>query len=162
MTDLWPSDLATSTTRSPLTLLREQASLLGLKTRNIVKAGVRRYQAVPPPPAGGFVATAKPAQRYDEPFQYAFFLEAPALDNYTYRLFSAAYNVNLYPVRLSVDQDIALDLHVSDGDDLIAASEEDFKQLLSKILGSQKTRKVINALLSQSTDLVPVSGSSSE
>ncbi len=161
MTDLWPSDLATTTTRSPLTVLKEQASLLGLKTRNIVKAGVRRFQAIPPPPSIGYLTTAKSVPRPDEPFQYAFYLQAPALDNYTYRLFSAAYDVNLYPVRVLVDEDIAAEM-VAGSDEHFANSEEDFKQLLSRILGSQKTRKVINALLSQSTDLVPVSGTSSE
>jgi hypothetical protein len=161
MTDLWPPNLATTTGRSPLTVLKEQASLLGLKTKNIVKAGVRRFPATPPSPSTRFVTPAMPALLHDEPFQYAFFLEAPALDNYAYRLFSAAYNVNLYPVRFSIDQDIASELQAG-GDDLIAASEEEFTRLLRLILGSQKTRNVINALLSQSTDLAPDDNSPSE
>ena len=42
MTDLWPTDFGTVTTRSPLTILKEQAALLGSKTKNIVKASVHK------------------------------------------------------------------------------------------------------------------------
>ena len=41
MIDLWPKDLRTTTMTTPVTILREQASLLGVKTRNIVRAEVR-------------------------------------------------------------------------------------------------------------------------
>jgi hypothetical protein len=154
MIDLWPEDLGTTATASPLTILKEQASLLGAKTKNILKAGVTRYERSPAVISRNVVA-AKSAAVADEPFKYAFYLEAPALDNYTYRLFTAAYDVNLYPVRLAVDDDIASELGTFSGLDLIASDEEEFKQLLSKILASQKTRKVVNAILSQSTDSAP-------
>ena len=41
MVDLWPEDIAVYTKlRSPATILREQASLLGDRTQNLVEADV--------------------------------------------------------------------------------------------------------------------------
>ncbi len=153
--NLWPQDLAANTTRSPLTILKEQASLLGYQTRNIVTAGVSRYSVGMRVIAGGDDNTKMISRPDSSQFTYAFNIEAPALDNYTYRLFTTTYDVNLFPVRFTLDQDIASELGLSAGESLDAVNEEDFKQKLALILGSQKTRKVINAILSQSTDLTP-------
>jgi hypothetical protein len=42
MTDLWPNDLGLVDIKSPLSILKEQASMLGQKTQMIVKAEVDR------------------------------------------------------------------------------------------------------------------------
>jgi hypothetical protein len=166
MTDLWPTDIGTVTTKSPLTILKEQASLLGAKTKNIVKARVQR---------------TKPAITPVKPFNYEFTLNAPALDNYSYRLFGVAYDVDLYPVRFWVDRAIAEEIGVKPPEELsetgeqkptkkrrinrdeslIARREEKLIEILARILGSQKTRHIIHAILSQSTDLVETDGVSS-
>jgi hypothetical protein len=151
MTDLWPQDLPTTTMTTPLTILREQASLLGTKTKNIVKAAVKRYRSNPLP-SSRHVTSAKPSAPSQELFNYSFNLVAPTLDNYTYRLFTVAYDVNLYPATITVDDDIALELDDLDADELSASDEAEFKDFLSRIIGSQKTRKVISALLSQGAD----------
>jgi hypothetical protein len=144
MIDLWPNDLATVTTRSPLTILKEQASLLGAKTNNIVKANVRD--------ASAYKGVVKP-------FNYNFVITSPALGNYTYRLFTISYDIDLYPVEFIVDDAIALEMEVGQHgapygprDELIARREEEFIKILSRILGSEKTRQVIRAILSHSTD----------
>ncbi len=149
MSDLWPV-LPTMTMTTPVTILREQASLLGTKTRNIVKAEVRRYNRFPAP-VSRHVASAKPAASAQEPFCFSFNLVAPVLGNYTYRLFTVAYDVNLYPATISLDDEIAQEIDAFGGE-LGASNEEEFKEHLSRILRSQKTLKVITALLSQSTD----------
>jgi hypothetical protein len=145
MTDLWPNDLGTVTTKSPLTILKEQASLLGAKTKNIVKAKLQ-----------------KSASNWGVPFNYDFILNAPALDNYSYRLFIIAYDVDLYPVRFFVDDAIAEEMGIKPREVLIATGEEQLIEILARILGSQKTRHVIHAILSQSTDLVEIDGNSSD
>jgi len=146
MTDLWPTDLGTVTTKSPVTILKEQASLLGAKTKNIVKAKVQKTPS--------YIVPAMP-------FNYEFMLHAPALDNYSYRLFVVAYDVDLYPVRFWVNDAIAEEMGIKRGDDLFATGEEQLIEILARILGSQKTRQVIQAILSQSTDLVEIDGVSS-
>ncbi len=46
MNDLWPNDFKIDDIKAPVTLLREQASLLGQKTQNIVEAQVRSLETV--------------------------------------------------------------------------------------------------------------------
>ncbi len=145
MTDLWPNDLATVTMRSPFTILKEQAALLGAKTSNIVKARVQRTHGRPLP-------APSPAFRYD------FLITAPALDNYTYRLFYLDYDVDFYPVRFVMDEAIANELGIVRGQALNAAGEQEFTDILKQIFASQKTRQVIQAILSQAIDLGPVDG----
>jgi hypothetical protein len=144
MTDLWPSDLGTVTTKSPLTVLREQASMLGTKTKNIVKARIVR--ALSQSVSGSL------------PFNYEFLIHAPALDNYSYRLFIIRYDVDLYPVKFELDQAIAEEMAVNREQGLIASGEEEFTQILARIFGSRKTRNVIHAILSQTIDPGPLNG----
>lgn len=40
MVDLWPADIGEPNIRTPVSILREQASLLGEKTNNIVEGQV--------------------------------------------------------------------------------------------------------------------------
>jgi hypothetical protein len=147
MTDLWPSDLDTVTTRAPVTILREQASLLGTKTKYILKAEI--------------AITARQTGRRS--FSYAFFLHAPALDDYRYRVFTIEYDVTLYPVLFQVDHAIAEELGFNfKTGTKSAATEEEFLSILGQILQSNKTRQVIAAILSQSMDRSPQNGDPSE
>ncbi len=47
MTDLWPETIGTVRVKSPVAILREQASLLGQKTQNLVQAQVKGGPADP-------------------------------------------------------------------------------------------------------------------
>jgi hypothetical protein len=143
MIDLWPSEFSTVDQRSPLTILKEQASLLGEKTQNIVIAELEYT-----PPAGGW-------RQNNYPFKYGFVLTCPALGNYRFRLFSIGYDIYMYPVRFDLDSDVAgeilKDTHVELGKDgtFQASYEEEFIEILKRIFSSRKTVQVIRALLSQ-------------
>jgi hypothetical protein len=91
MDNLWPSDIArVDELRSPLTVLKEQASQLGKLTRNIIVAEVQPIKSVNQPRVS-----------------YYFNIVAPALENYRYALFRIEYDiVNMYPVTISIDGDI--------------------------------------------------------
>ena len=153
MSDLLPTDLDTvAATKSPLVILKEQASILGSRTKNIVKAYVRRFP--PAHPALSMQAIApkkKPPQA--EPFNYGFYLQAPALDNYTYHLFTLSFGVDYYPANFTIDDDIAKEINADPAFGIVAVDEEEFIRVLSEVLASQKTRKVIYAIYSQSVDL---------
>jgi hypothetical protein len=145
MIDLWPAELAKVETRGPLTVLKEQASLLGEKTRNIVTAEVAHHHVS--------VSTGKHA---DYPFKLAFSLTSAALGAYRYRLFWIAYGIELYPVHFFVDDELAAelvegtDLVPSEGDGtFLAESEEQFTEILKHIFGARRTLTVIKAMLSQ-------------
>ena len=78
-TDLW-GEIQTQNLRTPVTILKEQAALLGPKTQNIVEAKVV-------------------TQPSNDRFLHAFNLVVPALDFYTYQLFYVVHSIDLYPVQ---------------------------------------------------------------
>jgi hypothetical protein len=120
--DLWPADISVlPELRTPVTILREQASILGEKTNNIVEAEVRSQGD-------------KNSQ-----FIHSFFLLAPALDNYRYQLFTATHKVELYPITINFFQT-----------QFQASNEEKLIEILTKIFADEKTKKVIQALIAQS------------
>jgi hypothetical protein len=131
--------------KSPLSILKEQASMLGPKTQMIVKAEVERgniefYLRSNFIPAADF-----------KKFIYEFYIVAPFL-NYRYRLFSIIHDVDLYPVEFLLDVEIEEEIIGEENQLLRADSESEFIDRLGRILNSDKTKKVIRALLAQSTE----------
>jgi len=98
--DLWPENLTTNRIKSPVTILKEQAALLGQKTRNVVQAQVRSIKSAYP----GYQET--PAEE-ETKLRYEFCILAPALGNYRYKLFTVFHNVDLYPAVFCLDEGIA-------------------------------------------------------
>jgi hypothetical protein len=120
--DFWPVDIGVVNFLTPSAILREQASLLGRKTKNLIEAEV-----VTGPHTDGSI-------------MHQFYLVVPAMD-YSYRLFSVNHGVELYP----------LDIYFGSGPGPFAraASEEEFIGQLKNLLSSEKTKKVIQSLLGQ-------------
>ena len=80
MTDLWPSNIADANLTTPVSLLKQQAALLGDKTRQLVT---------------GEVTT----QTVGSMFVHSFYIVAPTL-NYRYELFRVKHAINFYPIVL--------------------------------------------------------------
>ena len=70
-------------------------------------------------------------------------LRVPALDNYTYRLLEYLQPPELYPGRLQGDA-VPVQIDVQ--------NEQMFVEALRRALGSEETRRVVGALLSQAND----------
>jgi hypothetical protein len=85
-TDLW-GDIQPLAVRTPVSILRQQAALLGNKTQNMVEAKVRSVVE-----AGEFY--------------HSFNLVVPSLDSYTYRLFAVHHGPELYPVTFSRGEEL--------------------------------------------------------
>jgi hypothetical protein len=103
--------------------MREQAALLGRKTKNLVEAKVATSVLL-----GGFTAH--------------FNLVVPALGNYTYELFKVRHGVEPYPVEVPLEiPHPALSLK----------SEEEFVSWLQQTLSSPKTKRIVSNLLAQAT-----------
>ena len=132
--DLWPDELATAERQPPVAILRTQAALLGRKTRNLVIGRVTT-----PSVGQAFFSHLARTQ-----FLYVFQLVAPALNDYTYDLFSIGHGVDLYPVEL--------EFHAAEGTKIESASEEEFIQVLKGVLSAPETKRVIGALLAQSQE----------
>jgi hypothetical protein len=117
-TDLWPAGLGEGMV-TPVSILREQAALLGPKTNQLVKAEV--------------------VTRIEGPtIIHLFQIVVPTMDNYKYELLKVWHDVILYPVTLAWE-----------GMGYSLADESQFRDKLASALGSDRTRKLINALLAQ-------------
>jgi hypothetical protein len=117
-TDLW-GEIEATQIRTPLAILREQAALLGTKTKNLVEAEVN-------------------TSRSGETFNHSLELVVPALDNYTYSLLKISHGVSIYPVTW-----------FSDGKYHRFDTEEEFIKWLGAKLSSTDTKRIVANLLAQ-------------
>jgi hypothetical protein len=140
MVDLWPNDIAAPKKKAPVTILKDQASLLGNKTQGLVLADIKKSDA------DSFYVGKK---LYKKQFVYKFYIVSPALENYRYNLFSMANGIDLYPVLFSVDEDIGQELGLEEDKPLTANSESEFIETIKKLFASKKTIKVVHSILSQ-------------
>ena len=121
MPNLWPGNFGDLTVTPPLTLLREQANHLSQQSKGLLE---------------GLVSTTKDGDN----FVHSFYVVAPSLDNYTYLLFAVNHPVQLYPAQFFTD---------SAEPPLRSASPEQFQEHLKTVLNSERTLRVIRALLAQ-------------
>jgi hypothetical protein len=151
MLDLWPADIGTSTVTPPVAILREQATVLANKTKSLVEGEVTQV-----------------AGPTTEKFFYAFYIVGPALGGYRYRLLTITFPVEMYPVDVvlepeiltHVQAEVAMNIAESALHRLLnqitsakvtAESEEEFKTVLKAVFNAPKTRRVIEAIMAQST-----------
>ncbi len=138
--DLWPTDLPSeSITVTPVAILRQQATLLGNKTKNIVEARIK-------PPM-----TTLP----DGKFYYRFDIMAPCIGDYFYSLFTIFYSIDFYPVTFDIGMVVLEDIAENLGCELdkvkvIANTEEEFIEIAKTVFATNKTRQVVEAILAQS------------
>ncbi len=125
--DFWP-DLDTARPKvTPLSLMKQQAALLGKHTSNLLEGAVFTS-----PGEGGTVL-------------HRFIIRVPTLE-YRYELFMVSQNmVDLYPVRV-VSGPHQVPYH---DDRPVLRTEEDFLQWLKTVLGSDITKRVLGSLLAQ-------------
>jgi hypothetical protein len=85
-------------------------------------------------------------------FNYSFVLIAPALGNYSYSLINFDHPVELYPVKVIVDEEMKASLPEIFPNErtVMAKDEEEFLKIVEAIFSSDRTRSIIRGLLSQS------------
>ncbi|MCI0485707.1 MAG: hypothetical protein L0229_03810 [Blastocatellia bacterium] len=132
--DLWPKSIqALPKELSPVAILRQQASLLGQKTRNLVEGQVETRTA--------------DFQRF---LHHSFYLIAPALDFYKYPLFEVEHLATYwYPLTITM---LPLDARTPDEQvkKIEIDSEEKFMEELKNIFADEETVGVIQKLIAQS------------
>lgn len=142
MIDLWPDNVDKPTIKAPVSILREQATLLGQKTNNVVEATVERVESV-------WWASV------DE-LKYAFLIVAPLLQGYRYRLFIMAHSLEFYPIKMVLETNIYREILQKESefprekDIFLIHPQEEFLKILGMIFGASKTIKVIHSLIAQS------------
>src|SRR5437867_9307579 len=115
--NLWPEDIAVTEAVAPVSILKDQASKLAERTKNLVEARVRNSAR----------------DSYDDDFAYDFELVAPALNNYRYRLFAISHDVQFYPLFIH-------DCEAFDEKDVPVDDEEQFLKVLKVIFSSERTK----------------------
>jgi hypothetical protein len=120
--DFWAHFQQPSSANSPVMQLKEQAALLGDKTGGLVRASVQSNSDGD----GGFTT--------------ALLLWSPYIEGYRYRLLELAYPVGYYPLKIRA------------GDELHEARNQgEFTGLLMKVLSSERTAKIVEAIMAQAT-----------
>jgi hypothetical protein len=134
--DLWPSDVAVTEVLTPLAILRYQAGQLRAKSKGLLEAEVTTET----------VDEDRTAHLYLE-------LVAPALDRYRYRLLHAWHaNDFVYPV--NVQSNVRDEPFLPPGSQPpVAATQEQFLELVGAILSSSKAKSVVQSLIAQSNDV---------
>jgi hypothetical protein len=146
--DLWPDLSNIAPVRTPILVLKEQAALLGQKTKNIVTA------LVVGPKRG--VATPDEDEDYKDGFVLvSFILVAPVLENYHYHLFNIQYSITKpYPVRIFA--------HIQQPMAEKVSSEKQLVEKLKTIFSNRATVTAISAMISQSIALTPIPAGSED
>lgn len=147
MKNLWPQDLESSSINSPLNILNEQAAYLREMTNGKVRVNIDTLGLRDIGTASDKVAKAG--------FKYGFYLVAPALDNYQYRLFVIAHDIEMYPVYILLSSDL-LDQTGLTSDVYRThevGSEDEFIESLAIIFSSDKAKRVIGSLIAQSESI---------
>jgi hypothetical protein len=128
--DLW-GEIAPDLVRTPVAIMREQAALLGAKTKNLVEAAVK-------------------TDVWGQQLVHRFLLVAPTLSNYTYELFKVRHGAGVYPVTVLNESDKPQALSITvEGEEL--ATENEFTRWLGAQLSSDRTKRIVANLLAQVT-----------
>jgi hypothetical protein len=121
--NLWGELPVVEKVRTPLSILREQAAVLGQMSERLLE--------------GEVVVTSTAPERIEAHLN----IVAPTLGGYSATVLSIRHGLDLYPVSLQHALEESVKKSAKDEDSFIAA--------LQQILTSESVRKVISALLTQ-------------
>jgi len=128
--DLWPEFAPAEGDLPPITILKEQASVLGLKLKNLIEAEVETGTT-----------------DYQRFLRHTLVLIAPVLNFYRYKLLEVEHSaIELYPATIKASSgDPANPISSTEAD-----NQDEFKAALKDIFASAETKRVIENLLAQS------------
>ena len=139
--NLWPAEITNDTeVESPVVVLKEQATLLGQTTKNLVEAQV---ESDSDDVTGNFIER---------------FVVYSAVINYRYELFSVQYPFEFYPLTIWWDGYPSTEDYNEDGEPIYIPgrrevdSREWFEQELENIFSNSKTIRIIQAIISRSRE----------
>lgn len=136
--DLWPDDIATDAgLDGPTIVLREQAALLGQKTKNLVEAEVETTQN----------------HLSQGTFIDAFVILSPVL-GYRHTLFYVIYPLEFYPTKVVWDGfkpqlNPEININVGNTPARYANSQQELESILQEIFSHSKTIRLVQSLISR-------------
>ncbi|PYS23501.1 MAG: hypothetical protein DMF72_08860 [Acidobacteria bacterium] len=120
--NLWGDLPKSGDLRTPVSILREQATILGDQTNNVLVGDVITTQR------GGNIVSE-------------FEIVAPALDNYRVTVLTISHDMTLYPL---------LVIRHLGGSNVQCPDETSFIAVLKETLSGKRVHQIVNSLLSQS------------
>lgn len=159
MPNLWPEDIndfSTDDEPTPLNILKEQARILGEKTKNIIQGELRKVVEIS-------IISRKPK----DTIVYNFNFRVPSLENYGYALFKTRFNmVDTFPIIIEIEDisiinEINKKLASYDGDLNMISNDtakkltlemngiSEFMKILGFIFNTQRTKKILHSLYNQ-------------
>ncbi len=122
--DLWPDNFGTTNELTPSVILKVQASNLASKT-------------------GGVVLGEVLSSTDGEHINITFYLVAPALNQYKYKLFLISHGFSYYPLTIFVS---------SRPGPIVVRNEAEFLERLREIFQSEETTRAIRFMIQHSRD----------
>jgi len=135
MSNLWETSYEEAKTDPPHKFIKEQCNLLPKLTGDMVYAYIKEMDSG--------------TRIYDDmknDFEYDFVLGGKFLDDFSYRIMSFSYDISMYPVRISVNDEIAKSLKYESNIAEIASLEE-LKEFLGEVLKSGRVTEVISSII---------------
>lgn len=137
MKDLWPDSYKNVGGKTPGSILKKQAALLGKKTKHHVTPVVEQSSVF---------------FQEDNSLRHRLWLTIPKRPMYRYGHFTMMHNTDFYPVLFLLDEEIKQELQperIVRNSLLTVQSEEELRSVLEKIFNSKKTEHVVDLLQAQ-------------
>ena len=131
--DVWPSEFATATQASPLTILRQQAYALGQKTRNLV--------------VGEVESQTEPGEKGMKSFLHTFSISASLL-GFQQVVLLARHAIKQYPVTVA-----RMNANGEHQKTTLAKDSDEFINFLREELNSPDVLDLIGSLVTQCRDV---------
>lgn len=120
----WPTDFGVAMEVTPLTILKEQATFLGQRTRNLIEGRVQ----------------TKVEDKME--LRHALYLIVPTLSNYRFFLLSVHQKPGINPIRI---------FDATSDREMIARDFDEFTGTLEEILSSDRVKRIVGNLLTYAT-----------
>jgi hypothetical protein len=139
MNSLWPKSFAELEVRTPKEIIEAQFKYLPTLTGDKVYGDLFEL--------GEEFASRTFYNSY--PFAFRVFLKGKFLKDYSFELFYIAYGITIYPVEVSIDEELSNEINsdVSFSRRYSFGSEEEFVTFLESVFKSERIKKVIGAIM---------------
>ena len=160
MKNLWNKTFeATNDVNLPDEIIKVQCSILEEVTNGLIVARISPHSGpifsyIKDPPFAALRGLVEPkiieiqenlgdvSEGY---FTFEFFITSTSSPNYKYRVMFLRYEIPFYPVIIVLDESIASELSLEQT--ISCDSQEEFENIVERILGSKKLENVISSLL---------------
>lgn len=136
MINLWPKEFKELEYKSAKEILEEQSNLLPTLTGDMVYAEITEMETL----------EAFKDSHINNDFRYTYNLKGKFLSNYSYKVLSFSNNIRLYPVKITLDENIARELDIQ-AKNIIVDDQEEFELILSRVLKSNYLIETVSAII---------------